>query len=284
MARGCVVVFCILGFACLPTSPPAERALAALPAGQAVYGLINVDELKASSQARAILDRFLDSESSWLWRAPVSRIALTINREHAVAVAHGTFLDAALRGLLEDHGVTCEVPLAEATCLAPALSVRLIESDLLAISSSSVGRGLERSGSSVTLNPPPDLPLMWIWLSPARLDRLMADAPDEWVNFTVVARALARANHAEIRITELAPERSFRLELSAYSVNDADASETCSQIEGLNRFAAATLRPGGDRNADWIKIAESLKTAQEGSTVRASWSVPASVAKSAAIE
>ena len=267
------VVFA-LGLSCSPTGTPEERTLAALPAGQAVYGLIDVDVLKASSQAKAIFDKLLDSPSSWLWRAPVFTIALTINRDHATAVAHGTFLDAALRSLLEENGIDCEAPLDEESCVTESLSVRLLESDLLAFSNSPSGRGLERPQEPVALTPPAELPLMWIWLSPARLDRLMADAPDEWVNFTVVARALARASHAEVRITEPAASRSFRLHLSAYSATEDDASETLAQIEGLNRFAAAALRPGGDRNADWIEITDSLEIEQDGATVRASWDVP----------
>jgi len=243
-----------------------------------VYGVINVDELKASSLAGAILDRFVDSKSSWVWRAPVSRIAVTINREYASAVAQGTFLDGPLRRLLADQGIECDAPLAEHNCLSPSLSARLVESDLLAISTSPSGRGLTPPAEPVTLVLPLELPLMWIWLSPAKLDRLMADAPDEWVNFTVVARALERANYAEIRVSEQ-QGRSFRLELSAYSTGDSDASasETLEQIEGLNRFAATALQPGGDQNADWIKIAESLEIAQDGSTVRASWIVPAEI-------
>ncbi len=264
-----------------------EQLLGALPAEQALIAYIDVPAVRQAPTLGPWLDAKLAQQNDALpLAAGVRGVSVAVG---ANAIYLATALDlseAAAVSYLAQKRAGCAEALDQAVCTTAApsggtLSMRLLDDNLLGIAHSRDPDAAGRLGSGSAV-PESDLTaaqesldggaLIWAGLDPRRLEAVMRNPPEGWVNLSLVARALGPAQQAYLTVRENA--RGVSVELHADCGDPASAKELESVLGGLNKMAGA-LMASNSSGGLWKQVIDSFQARAEGNAVKAAWTLPA---------
>jgi|GEM_PF-2428619 len=264
-----------------------ERLLGALPDEQALIAYIDVPALRRAPTLGPWLDAKLAEQNDALPLASGVRGVSVAVGANAIYLATALDLsEAAAVSYLAQKRAGCTEPLDRAVCTTAApsggtLSMRLLDDNLLGITHSTDPAAAERLGAGSALREA-DLvaaqqsldggALIWAGLNPRRLEAVMRNPPEGWVNLSLVARALGPAQHAYLTARE--GVGGVTLELHADCGDPASANELQSVLGGLNKMAGG-LMASASSGTPWKQVVDSFHARVEGDSVKATWTLPA---------
>lgn len=259
-------------------TPVEERLMAALPDDQALYIYADATRLRKSSLFGPRLAQILGERPATyqLVARQFEAAAASVGSQTVYLVAaSGALPEAMLRRSLADLGATCTAPLDESACELEGVGVRMLDGGLVALANGPEPKGsvggvvglAERAGAAVGEGEA----LVWMAIDPVRFAELMRDPPAGWINLSLIARALIRAQVVELTLSE-SEDGKIVLRLNATCINFEDATELEAMLGDLNRFGAAALRKAGIRG--WPEGLETMEAGVEGARTEATWQLP----------
>ena len=273
----------------LRTESTLEQLLGALPDDQAVVAYIDVPALRRAPKLGPWLDAKLAEQNDSLPLAAGVRGVSVAVGENAIYLATALDLsEAAAVSYLAQRRAGCTQPLDQAVCTTPsasggALSMRLLEDNLLTIAHSADPAAADRLGAGsqpaesdlvAAREALADGALLWAGLDPRRLDEVMRDPPEGWINLSLVARALGPAESAWVSARETGD--GIVVLLRAACADGPAAAELSAVLGALNKMAGGLLASAGD-NAPWKQAVDSFQVETEGVAVIAVWTLPTEV-------
>ncbi len=264
-----------------------EQLLGALPAEQALIAYIDVPAVRQAKTLGPWLDAKLAEQDDALpLAAGVRGVSVAVG---AQAIYLATALDlseAAAVSYLAQRRAGCAEPLDQEACVTVApsggnLSMRLLDDNLLGIAHSSDPAAADRLGQGSAVSES-DLAaaqesldggaLVWAGIDPRRLEAVMRNPPEGWVNLSLVARALGPAQKAQLTLRETGA--AVVMELLADCGDPDSATELESVLGGLNKMAGALMASSSDQGP-WRQVVGSFQARSSGNEVTAAWTLPA---------
>lgn len=268
--------------------PTVEVLLRALPAQQAVIGYIDVPALRRAPKLGPWLDAKLAEQGQDLpLAAGVRGVSMALGADSIYFATGLDLSQAAAVGYLAERRAGCTQPLDEAVCSQPGsnggfLSFRLLDDNVLGVAHSSDAQAAERfelegqvrNRETATARTALDRgALAWADLDPLRLDEIMRNPPEGWVNLALIARALKPAETASLSVREM--DGKIEVTLSARCGSEADAVELKALLDGLNKMASALL--SAKPTSPWKSAVDSFRAAAQDQEVEGIWVLPGEV-------
>ena len=264
-----------------------RRLLERLPERQAIHAYLDVAAVRRSPVLSRWIETAAPEADLGLAGEFVRGAAVGVGEDQIAVVFGGAFNEAALKAYLEREGVDCPGSLRDAACAVYAdatggfLSLRLLDTGVAAVVNGPSREGANRlvtvGGGAGRLAEPAREALgrgavVWASIDPARLDAVMRNPPEGWVNLSLVARALQHAETAYLTLTPAGDAVVARLEADA--ADEADAAELGKVLEGLNDFSKAMLKRYGDIDQTaWTAALDTFRLESEARTVRVEWTI-----------
>jgi len=276
-----------------PVKDRTAELLGRLPADQALHLYIEMDALLASPAARPMFADVFARHPDWETLASqVDAVAVSLGESEIFLVLSGVFPEPLIAAWLADIGADCPASPSEDACSLPfrsasgMFSLRLLDGETLALADSPHPQAVNRlapltsrSASGLAGRARARLnagAFAWMNVDAPLLADAMREPPKDWINLSLVARALIGADRSAFSLAdtgEASSGGSLLIGLEAECKDEAAAAELQDVLGSLNKMARGALGMDGEPDPDWLAVVDSFGTETAGGRVSASWRI-----------